>query len=109
MPLTERRRHPRVTLRRPLRAEVGGTRVYVLDTSISGLRVAHQGALPQPREFCRIELPTEMGLIRLDCEVIRTVMDKALFHSGVAIVAADHQSTQRLRSICDAELKKREN
>jgi len=107
--MPERRRHPRITLRRPLRGAVGSTRIYVMDTSISGLRVAHSGALPQPREFCRIELPTDLGAIKLDCEVIRTVLEKDLFHSGVAIVAADHQSTERLRSIYDAELKKREN
>ena len=108
MVTTERRRHPRFKLREPLRGAVGSARIYVLDASVSGLRVAHQGTLPPPGAFCRIELPTEMGTIKVDCEVVRTVpqpppmtqTQKPIFHSGLVVVAAaDRQSAERLRTL----------
>lgn len=109
MASAERRRHQRVTLSQPLRGAVGTTRVYVLDASISGVRIAHQAQLPDPGQFVRVEVPTEMGPIKLDCEVVRRVTANQLFHSGLAIVSADRQSTERFRSIFTAELKKHEN
>jgi len=105
---TERRRHPRVKLRDPLRGAVGAARVYVLDASIGGMRVAHQGTLPAPGEYCRVELPTDMGTIKIDCQIMRTVPQpppltqttKPIFHSGLAVVAAaDRQSAERLKTV----------
>ena len=110
MVTTERRRHQRVKLREPLRGAVGAARVYVLDASMGGMRVAHQGTLPPPGAYCRIELPSEMGTIKVDCEVVRTVAQpppltqttKPIFHSGVAVVApADRQSAERLKTVFD--------
>lgn len=102
--LEERRLHPRVKLRQPMRGVVGPVRVYVIDASVSGVRVAHQANLPDPGEFCRVQVPTDLGEIKLDCEVVRTVPDKALYLTGLHIVAADRQSTERLRSVFDSEL-----
>ena len=105
---TERRRHPRVKLRDPLRGAVGAARVYVLDASVGGMRVAHQGTLPAPGEYCRVELPTDMGTIKIDCQIMRTVPQpppltqttKPIFHSGLAVVAAaDRQSAERLKTV----------
>lgn len=96
---TNRRRHQRVTLAQPIRAAVGPIRVYVLDASVGGMRVAHQAALPHPGEFCRIELTSELGPICLDCEVVRTVPDRSRFQTGLEIIAADRQSAERLRNI----------
>ena len=95
----DRRRYHRTALAEPLRAAVGSIRVYVLDASVGGMRVAHQAALPNPGEFCRIEVPSKLGPIRLDCEVVRTVPDRSVYHSGLEIIAADRQSAERLRSI----------
>ncbi len=103
----DRRRHRRVKFRRPLRGAVGTARVYVLDASLGGLRVAHIGSLPPPGDFCRVELPSELGPIRLDCAIVRTVADRAmttartLFQSGLEVVAADRQSAERLRELTD--------
>ena len=110
MTTTERRRHRRVKLREPLRGAVGTARIYVLDASLGGMRVAHQGTLPAPGAFCRVELPTEVGTIKVDCEVVRTVPQpppltqttKPIFHSGLAVVAAaDRQSAERLKTMFD--------
>jgi hypothetical protein len=99
----ERRRHPRVKMAEPVRAAVGTVRVYVLDASVGGMRVAHQSSIPQPGEFCRIEVASILGPIRLDCEVVRTVPDRALYQSGLEIIAADHQSAERLRTLFDIQ------
>ena len=100
MTTADRRRYPRVNLPQPIRGSVGAARVYLLDASVGGLRIAHQAALPGPGEFCRVELPTDLGPIKLDCEVVRTIAERTLFHTGLQIVAADHQSAERLRSMC---------
>jgi PilZ domain len=106
----DRRRHPRVRLREPLRGAAGAARIYVLDASPAGLRVAHQGTLPPPGAYCRIELPTDLGTVKVDCEVVRTVAQpppltqtmKPIFHSGLAVVAAaDRQSMERLKTMFD--------
>jgi hypothetical protein len=107
--VSERRRYPRVTLRQPIRGAVGPARVYVLDTSVGGLRLAHQANLPAPGEFCRVEVPTDLGPIKLDCQIVRTVHRDHLFHTGVSIVSADRQSTERLRSLCVELQKKMDN
>ena len=99
MIISERRRFPRVTLPTPVRGAVGDASVYVLDASAAGMRVAHKTPLPSPGDVCRVELPSEIGPIRLDCEVIRTIVQNALFQTGLHIVAADHQSCERFRSL----------
>ena len=108
--VTDRRRHQRVKLRDPLRGAVGAARIYVLDASMGGLRVAHQGTLPEPGAYCRIELPSDLGTVKVDCEVVRTVAQpppltqttKPIFHSGLAVVTpADRQSAERLKTIFD--------
>lgn len=105
----DRRRYPRTNLSRPIRGSVGAARIYVLDASVGGIRIAHQVNLPEPGEFCRVEVPTDLGPIKLDCEVVRTVPERAVYHTGLQILAADHQSAERLRSICGASAPKKEH
>jgi hypothetical protein len=103
----ERRRFPRVTLRPPMLASIGPARVVVLDASVGGMRVAHHTALPEPGEYCRVELQSEVGPIVLDCEVVRTMPQSsplasfasALYQSGLQIVSADHQSGERFHIV----------
>lgn len=101
----DRRRFQRVTLPHPIRGAVGSARIYVLDASMGGVRIAHQSALPAPGGFCRLELATTEGPVKLDCEIVRTSVAQQLFHSGLQIVAADRQSAERLRSLCADEPK----
>ena len=97
---SERRRFRRFTLSQPIRAAVGNARVYILDTSVAGLRLAHQANLPDAGEICRVEVTTEYGPIKLDCQIVRTTIQNHLFQTGVSIVSADRQSTERLRTLC---------
>jgi hypothetical protein len=96
----DRRRNPRIGLSNLMRGAVGATRVYVEDASLSGIRVIHQAPLPAPGAVCRVDLPSEVGPISLDCEIVHTVTMRALYHSGLQIVApADRQSAERMRSL----------
>ena len=99
MPNTERRHYRRVMLREPLRGAVGEIRVYIVDGSIGGIRVAHQTPLPAPGAFCRVEVSSDLGPVKLDCEVVRTSTYEKLLYSGLVIVAADRQSAERLKSL----------
>ncbi len=65
--------------------------------------VVHADELSQGR-FCNVEITSSLGPIRIDCQIVRTQphqeknVERPLYQSGLAIVAADHQSRQRLRS-----------
>ena len=88
-------------------ASIGHARVVVLDASVGGMRVAHHTALPEPGEYCRVELQSDVGPIILDCEVVRTnpqssplaSFASALYQSGLQIVSADHQSGERFHTV----------
>ena len=103
----ERRKFRRIRLRTPVRGAVGEARVFVTDSSFGGLGLAHQGTLPAPGGIIRLELVSDWGPIRIDCQVIRTVVSTRtqtqtqapVFQSGLQIVVMDHQSAQRLQSM----------
>ena len=105
MSTSDRRRRTRVMFRTPVRGDAGGARIYVLDASPIGLGIEHEGELPPPGSICRLEMPSELGPIRLDCAIVRTVKRsadaaaRALFRSGLEVVSADRQSEARLRSV----------
>ena len=106
---SDRRRHTRVRLRTPVRGEVSHARVFLTDSSVSGVALAHQGTLPAPGEICRVELNSDWGPIRADCQVIRTEQrrmqaETAIFVSGLQIVVMDHKSSERLRTMIDVPI-----
>lgn len=106
MEAKDRRNFERIRPTQPIRASIGTARIYVLDGSAGGVGVLHENTLPEPGDICRIEITSEFGPITLDCEVVRTVphtsgrtrVPRPLFESGLRVIAADHQSVQRLRS-----------
>ncbi len=106
----DRRRFQRIRPPQPVRGTVGFAHIYVLDASLGGFGVLHENILPSPGDICRVEISSELGPITLDCEVVRTVhhtpqqnaFGKPLFQSGLRVVAADHQSALRLRSMFGA-------
>jgi hypothetical protein len=103
--MKERRRHPRVTLRKPILASVENMPVFVLDVSRGGLRVAHRSQLPPPGATCQVDLPLESGQVSLDCAVVRTAIQHAtaaaetLFNSGLSIVAVESASRERYEKL----------
>ena len=109
MSTSDRRRRTRVMFHTPVRGDAGGARIFVLDASPIGVGITHETPLPPPGGVCRVELPSELGPIRLDCAIVRTVKRnaddaaRAVFHSGLEVLAADRQSAARLQSITDDE------
>jgi hypothetical protein len=103
MALPDRRRYSRVTFRAALPGVIGQTQVYVIDASLGGLGIAHEDELPPPGEVCRLEVMSEVGPIKLDCAVVRTDTDESrmIFHTGLAVIASDHQSKSRLQRIAE--------
>lgn len=96
---TERRKFRRVTLPEPIRGTIAGMLVYVLDASPGGIQIAHRTDLPSPGGFCRLDIQSNLGPLKLDCQVVRTTNDSTLHHTGLSIIAADRQSIERLRSL----------
>jgi len=90
VPKTERRRYQRVIPPNPIRARAGQTRVFVLDASMNGFRVAHQEPINSP---CTLRIEWEGGPILAECVVVRhvthraakTAFEKPTFHSGLHI------------------------
>ena len=111
----DRRRFQRIRPAQPLSASVGSSQAYVLDASIGGVGLIHENVLPAPGDIVRIEMNSEVGRITLDCEVVRTAphtapqgtFGKPMFQSGLRVVAADHQSAERLRAMFGASAAKR--
>ncbi|MEA2572596.1 MAG: hypothetical protein QOI24_4597 [Acidobacteriota bacterium] len=103
----EKRRYQRVTLPNPLRSDVSGVRAYVVDLSVMGVRVAHQDALPGPGGKCSVKFEGVSGPISLDCLVVHTMVhrpartqgERPVYHSGLQIVTARHESDRALREL----------
>lgn len=85
-------------------------RVYILDLSLNGARIAHQGTLPPPGRECILAFDWEGGPVELRCEVTRSTLDrlaktpteKSVYHAGLRIVEADRQSRDTLRAMIAA-------
>lgn len=107
---TERRKYQRVVLTRPLPGRLGNGRIYIVDASLIGLRIAHQGVAPPAGSACRIEFEWEGRLIALDCEVRRNALhklarnsgEKSIYHAGLSIAGAVGDSDAALREMIAA-------
>jgi hypothetical protein len=103
----ERRRYQRVSLPAPLRGTVGQVRVFVVDISLGGLRIAHQEALPKIGASCTVRFEGNTGTIVLPCNLVRTIVhrpaahvsERAVYHSGLQVVADDRWTMQPLREL----------
>ena len=104
-PLEERRRYQRVTLVRPLAGRIGNSRVFIVDASLNGLRIAHQGTLPPIGQECILTFEWEGHPLDLRCRVTRSTLhklakdkaDKSIYHAGLFIEEARNDSAKVLR------------
>lgn len=102
----EKRRYQRIILARPLAARMNSIKVFIIDISIIGVRVAHQEDLPSGRTH-RLAFDYEGYSITYDCEVVRTVVDKpakdpgakTLYHSGIRLLKPIADSAVSLRNM----------
>lgn len=106
----ERRQFGRVTPVERIRGTVGNVVIYVLDLSLSGLRIAHQESLPKVGEICGVTFVWQGRRVAMRCEVRRTIvakaartlLEKTLYHTGLAIVSRDDVAEATLREIIEA-------
>ncbi|HYC91644.1 MAG TPA: PilZ domain-containing protein, partial [Thermoanaerobaculia bacterium] len=88
----ERRRVQRVNLAQPLRASIDGTRAFILDISLRGIRVLHQDDLGPLSHSCLVRTEWDGIPLELRCNIVRTALHRAadangrsLYHSGLSI------------------------
>jgi len=106
-PVKPRRKYQRVTLVRPLVARIGATRVFVIDASLHGVRIAHQGNIPAEWSKCTIVFEWEGIPISLECRVTRSTLqklareagEKSVYHAGLEIIRADKEAMTTLREM----------
>ena len=106
-PPVERRKVSRVKLPQPLGGRLGAARVFLVDASVEGLRIAHQGAVPAVGQICRVSLEWQGRSIELDCEVIHNSIfklakaagEKSIYHAGLRIANAIGESRSVLRQL----------
>ena len=110
--IPERRRVQRVRLIEPLRGTIGAARIFVLDVSLRGLRVAHQDPIGDLGDPCPVRAEGEGRRIELTCSLARTQVHRAadtrssrtLYHSGLEIQQISDSSSIALRSIIEAHV-----
>lgn len=101
----ERRRFEHITLSRPMAGRLGSTKIFVVDISVTGARVAHQHPLIEG-EIARLRFEWEGQELAFDCDVLRTHPPAkgpdpsgVLYHTGLAFVDPVGQSRSILREL----------
>ena len=97
----------RAKLTRLVGGHVGTARVFLVDVSVEGLRIAHQSAVPAVGQSCRVSFEWQEQLIELDCEVIhntlfklaRSADEKSTYHAGLRIANAVGDSAAALKRL----------
>lgn len=104
----ERRRVQRISLAQPLRATVDGKKAFILDISLSGVRVLHQDDLGPRSRPCVLRTQWDGIPLELICSVVRTTLHRAAdangrgqYHSGLAIDEALGVSAIALRRLIE--------
>lgn len=108
----ERRRVQRVKLSDPLRGTMESNRVFIVDVSLRGLRIAHQEPIGDKGSIVTLRATWDAKPIELKCEIVRTqihrvaqsAMQKTLYHSGVEIRQAVGLSAITLRELIEAHV-----
>lgn len=97
----------RAKLTRPVGGRVGNARVFLVDVSVEGIRIAHQGAVPAVGQNCRVAFEWQGQLIELDCVVIHNTLyklaksaeEKSTYHAGLKIASAVGDSAAALKKL----------
>jgi len=105
-PPADRRRFGRIGLDTPLSARFGDTRVKVLELSVSGFLIAHEGRLEEPHTR-RLAVPWQESAIDLGCTILRSTLwrlakkmgEKSVYRSGLRIIESSRQSFESLREL----------
>ncbi len=102
----ERRRYGRVRLETPLPAQFADTRAKVMEISVVGILIAHEGKIA-PGTTHDLTLDWHGTPLVFVCRVIRSTLwrlsksagEKSIYHSGLRIMESHGDSLLRLREL----------
>lgn len=102
----DRRRFGRIKLDAPLAAIFAGTPVRVIEISVTGFRVAHEGRL-EPGHRGELTIEWEGSRFSFHASLVRTTLwrlarnlgERSLYHSGLRIVEAVGSAEKTLREL----------
>jgi hypothetical protein len=102
----ERRRYGRIQLDDTVRARLGDFDVQILELSVTGFLVAHQGRIV-PGETLPLVLPWNGQTIAASCTVVRSTIfrlakkagEKSVYRSGLEIARFEGDSFEQLRQL----------
>jgi hypothetical protein len=102
----ERRRYGRIRLDEPLNARFGDARVKVIELSVVGFLIAHEGRIP-PHEARRLVVDWQGTQIDVGCNVVRSSLwrlskrmgEQSIYHSGLRIRETSQEAFAKLREL----------
>jgi hypothetical protein len=95
---------------RPVVARVGTIRVFLLEVSLSGILVAHQGNMPREGATGVVMFEWESIAVALECRVARNTLEKmarnanekSVYHAAMEIIRASDEAMKTLRDMITA-------
>lgn len=101
----EQRRYQRITPADPIKARVSGLEAYIVNLSLSGVRIAHRDPPMEIGVISTVEFEGVSSHIVMECEVVWSALHRErkqrdlrdIYHSGARIMGADPRSGQALR------------
>ena len=111
---SERRRLQRVKLLEPLPGRIDAQRVFILDVSRTGMRVAHQETIGTPGDQRVVEFEWDGRLIALSCTLRHSHLQRigtaayarSIYHSGFTIAASSPESEEVLREMIERHVER---
>jgi hypothetical protein len=96
-----------VRLVRPVVARVGTARVFVLEVSLSGILIAHQGNIPPEGATGVVMFEWDAIALALECQVVRNTLqkmarnanEKSVYHAAMEIIRASDNAMKTLRNM----------
>lgn len=105
-PQDDRRRYGRIDLDRAIDASFGSTPVKVMEVSVTGFLIAHEGRLTVG-DVETLTLEWDGKTIALSCSIVRSTLwrlakqmgEQSVYHSGLRIVESSRESFDHLREL----------
>jgi hypothetical protein len=92
---------------RPVVARVGAIRVFLLEVSLSGVLVAHQGNIPREGSTAVVMFEWDSIAVALECRIARNTIqkmarnanEKSVYHAAMEIIRASDDAMKTLRDM----------
>ena len=92
---------------RPLVSRVGTVRVFLLEVSLSGVLVAHQGNIPPEGATAVVMFEWDSMPVALECQIVRNTLqkmarnanEKSVYHAAMEITRASSEAMKTLRDM----------